>query len=370
LPRIWFLDLLRAAAISGVLLFHCLPADGIPGALNRLREAAWCGVDLFFVLSGFLITTILLAARAGEHPFRTFFVRRTLRIFPLYFAWLGLVFGLNALVERDSITALQPQLPYFATYTSNVWIADHLGWFPSDRLNHLWSLAIEEQFYLLWPFVVLLLNRRLLTIFALAGIAYAVVLKASLLFYNVPWPVPYTWSPTRMDALLGGALVAMARFWHPDSAWLRPLGLLAAVFGAAVVIGVFAFQGSLSLAPPFGLTSVTVATAGLAFVFSGILAAMPDGRWEASVPAILRRAVSFVARISYGLYLSHWIVLGAFRDWYPGLSTQAPSLQFAVIVTVSVAVSMLLYAAVEKPSLRLAERLAPARRESAAARLK
>jgi peptidoglycan/LPS O-acetylase OafA/YrhL len=333
---------------------------GIAGALSRVREAAWCGVDLFFVLSGFLITSILLSARGSEHCFRTFFIRRTLRIFPLYFVWLGLVFGLNALVERDSITALEPQLPYFATYTSNFWIANHLGWFPSDRLNHLWSLAIEEQFYLLWPFAVLLLNRRVLTMFVLAGIAYALLLKLSLLANAVPWPVAYTWSLTRMDALLGGALVAVARFWHPGSALLRPLGLLAAAVGIAVVASVFAVRGSLSLAPAFAATSVSIVTAGFAFAFSGVLAAALDLRWENAFPALVQRIVSFVARISYGLYLAHWFVLGAILDWFPGFSAHPPLLQFAVTVAVSTAISAALYTIVERPALALAERFAPA----------
>ena len=154
MPRIWFLDLLRAAAISSVLLFHCLPfyaTGGILGALSQLREAAWCGVDLFFVLSGFLITTLLLEeqARFGRVSFRRFYWRRALRLLPALAALLVVVALLLAVTgrSREIFGDVVPVLLYVMNWTT---VAGH----NPGLVSHTWSLSIEEQFYFVWPVVL------------------------------------------------------------------------------------------------------------------------------------------------------------------------------------------------------------------------
>jgi len=125
MKRVWFLDLLRSIAVTAVVVFHCLPVvddGGLSGVVARVVESLWWGVDLFFVLSGFLITSLLLQTRSASNRLTTFLARRSLRIFPLYFTWLIIVFGVNALASRESISVLRPHIPYFASYTTNIWM--------------------------------------------------------------------------------------------------------------------------------------------------------------------------------------------------------------------------------------------------------
>ena len=146
------LDGLRALAIVGVLLFHL----HVPGA-----EFGWAGVQLFFVLSGFLITGILLNSKARSDYFSRFYVRRTLRIFPIYFLLLGLVL-VYALLRRLPYSGF----PWYAFYFQNYyigWTSNHTQ-FPG-LFAHTWSLAVEEQFYLLWPLIVWVLSPRSLIAF-------------------------------------------------------------------------------------------------------------------------------------------------------------------------------------------------------------
>jgi len=156
------LDGLRAIAIGFVLVEHFAPVVG------HQITAGYYGVDLFFVLSGFLITNILLSTRKGFlRAYRDFVGRRTLRIFPIYYLTLGVLFVVGYQPCRDSILSL-------ATYTYNyAWIHDRLT---TSALSHFWSLAVEEQFYLFWPVFILAFRRRPRLLFAaivaITGVCY------------------------------------------------------------------------------------------------------------------------------------------------------------------------------------------------------
>src|SRR5262245_30496387 len=162
------LDGLRGLAILLVLLVHTYyPAGGIARHQSTLDRAClhvcglgWCGVDLFFALSGFLITGILLQAKGGEDALRNFYLRRALRIFPLYY--LVVLARLFILPGR----AFDPwESTSYLLYFSNFWRSAHLAVTPFDNfVGPTWSLAVEEQFYLLWPLLVFLLSRRSLLI--------------------------------------------------------------------------------------------------------------------------------------------------------------------------------------------------------------
>src|SRR6185503_19750329 len=152
------LDGIRGLAIAivlvhnGTFILHGSHAT-LPKVAAAVAAAGWLGVQLFFVLSGFLITGILLDSRTRPQFFRTFYTRRTLRIFPLYYAFLAsalFIVPLLANVPDWHATALRNQVFYW-TYTSN-W-ANPLG-YAIPGLSHFWSLAVEEQFYLFWPVVV------------------------------------------------------------------------------------------------------------------------------------------------------------------------------------------------------------------------
>ena len=163
---------MRGIAILLVLVCHLTQYGGMrPDGpfLDRVWRA-WTmplgfGVDLFFVLSGFLITGILLDTREGPDYFRNFYARRVLRIFPLYYAALAVAFLLIPSVRRDAL--------WYWTYLTNFRFAE-VGWPKVPYLGHFWSLAVEEQFYLVWPALVFFLPRRVLPWLCLGAVAYGI----------------------------------------------------------------------------------------------------------------------------------------------------------------------------------------------------
>ncbi|MFN3649750.1 MAG: acyltransferase family protein [Armatimonadota bacterium] len=202
------LDGLRGTAILAVVVCHYsawLPTTSeAAGAL----VIGWAGVDLFFVISGFLITGILLDARGTPHYFRNFYARRALRIFPLYFAFLAVV--LLLLLTTQSSPQLWRAQPWLWTYTANYWLPTQSTWDRwSEMMVPLWSLAVEEQFYLAWPLVVFAVSPRTLLRICIGVIIAALALRLILTAAGVDWFALYMWTPTRADPLAAGALVAL-----------------------------------------------------------------------------------------------------------------------------------------------------------------
>src|SRR6186997_1549382 len=170
------LDGLRGIAIVLVMLHHFTylrPTSGIDALIGNVLFFGWTGVDLFFVLSGFLITGILLDTRNSRRYFTTFYARRTLRIFPLYYLILFIALVVlpkfpavdRVLIGQDELIDLPPQWPYWL-YLTNFSIADR-GWV-HGWVDVGWSLAIEEQFYLVWPLVIWLCPPRLVALLCAA----------------------------------------------------------------------------------------------------------------------------------------------------------------------------------------------------------
>src|SRR5687767_5633954 len=212
------LDGVRGFAILLVLVLHFsaygheLPRSGllIDQLYYRVAAAGWIGVDLFFVLSGFLITGILYDAKGSPHYFRNFYIRRTLRIFPLYYGALILFLVIFPLLwpNHGGLRSMQNDGWWYWTYLSNLKIARD-GWPQFGAIGHFWSLAVEEQFYLIWPLLVLALNRRQLQITCvlclIAALAVRVVLNA-----QGNNPAAFVLTPARLDALAVGAYLALA----------------------------------------------------------------------------------------------------------------------------------------------------------------
>ena len=199
------LDALRAFAVLAVFVHHFLKQTRLPESLRL----SWGhhGVSLFFVLSGFLITGILIRARdataAGpdrRHVARQFYVRRFLRIFPLYYlvVFLGLAFGVQAFLD-NTVSLL--------TYTFNFKVAAQ-NWFP-DHIAHLWSLAVEEQFYVFWPWVVLFVSARRLPWWVAAMIVAAPLWRVIALVTEMKGLAWYVATPACLDTLGIGALLAV-----------------------------------------------------------------------------------------------------------------------------------------------------------------
>jgi peptidoglycan/LPS O-acetylase OafA/YrhL len=217
--RIPQLDGLRGIAILLVVIWHyfvsLLELDTAPPALNWLARSlslSWSGVDLFFVLSGFLIGGILLDYKNGRYYFKTFYIRRICRIFPLYFIWLFIFLWAFYTIPPTSMLSglLNNPLPFwvYLTFTQNIAMS-YTGLMGVEWLAVTWSLAIEEQFYLFLPWLIHRVNIRklpyLLTILILA----APLLRAYLI-YSYPRLAFGAWlfMPSRMDGLLLGVLCA------------------------------------------------------------------------------------------------------------------------------------------------------------------
>src|SRR5580700_9691604 len=158
LPRLPAIDGLRAVAVSAVLLYH-LPVAWLPGG--------FLGVDVFFVISGFLITSLVTAEvqRTGRIDLGHFWLRRARRLLPALLFMLAVVVAVSTFFARDALSLLASDLPAVLGYFTNWWLLfHHVSYFQSvgrpPLVLHLWSLAVEEQFYLLWPLIVLLVVGR------------------------------------------------------------------------------------------------------------------------------------------------------------------------------------------------------------------
>lgn len=297
-PRMPQLDGLRLAAVLMVFYHHW-----VPGRYTFGFPSGEVGVELFFVLSGFLITGILLRCRewieSGEQGLaftaRQFYLRRALRIFPLYFAFLA---G-YALIAREAVNELTPWL---WTYTLNLYrtfVDDQWG----GPISHLWSLAVEEQFYLVWPWVILLVPRRFLGPTLLGAVALGPVSEGVMALLGFSDRAVQFFTLSSLDALaLGGGLAYLLDRREPNQVpgaiggiFMKGLlwgGLLVSVLGGFLPNGSFPFSDPLiGLGRTLLLGWVVIrAAAG----FSG-----PVGRLLGARPVV------YLGRISYGLYLLH-----------------------------------------------------------------
>ena len=360
------LDGLRGLAILLVLLHHFFhPFYGtvfLDRWLIQLTRAGWTGVDLFFVLSGFLITGILLDAKGKPQYFANFYARRTLRIFPLYFAVLALYFVVFPLLPHPKFGAyvagsIEDQA-WFWTYLTNVRLAIRLDWYPNVVPNVYWSLAIEEQFYLLWPFVVLWLRREALLRACLFLAAGAFALRLAMTLLGADPITTFVLTPARIDTLAaGGFLACLARGSGGLRAVRSPARGLLAVSGGFLAL-VFATEGLLS-------TNDLVRTAGfsaLAVFFGSLLVlAVTAPAGSRLGRALTNPALRTLGKYSYALYLLHGPIGSFLTDVVrPGafprvLGSELPGMLVynAVCLAVSLAAAVLSWNLLEKHFLRL-----------------
>lgn len=319
--RLPALDALRGIAILLVLLYHFAPSGLVtsPAARAALTavQVGWVGVDLFFVLSGFLITGILLDGRGDPHLLARFYGRRALRILPLYYGTL-LVLLLVALVARHveaastSSEAFLRDQAWYWLHAANVAAARDTQWAAQSWVQHFWSLAVEEQFYLVWPAVVLLLPVRWLPRAIAATLVAALALRIWLAVLAQLPVAAYVLTPSRADALAVGALLAVA--WRTP-AWHTQLTRAAMV--AVPVLGVALVELVVTQGPNSGgLLMATVGHSYWALFFGallwlGVAPAVPHDDAPYAVVAGWKswlgrqRWLHHVARYSYGLYVVH-----------------------------------------------------------------
>jgi peptidoglycan/LPS O-acetylase OafA/YrhL len=208
------LDGLRGVAIALVLLHHFWPATGTLARWEEFAHLGWVGVDLFFVISGFLITGILLDTRGDARYFRNFYARRSLRIFPLYYLFLAAAFTVIPLLQRGPYWGsefIEESGPpwWYVFYLGNVREA-LTGREPAYVLAPLWSLSIEEQFYITFPLIVAALPAARLNALLWLLVGFAPAFRLVTIFL---WPsnerVQYLATPSRVDVIAWGGLLAL-----------------------------------------------------------------------------------------------------------------------------------------------------------------
>lgn len=334
------LDGLRGLAILLVLFCHyafILPVRSRLGAsLEILSFQGWIGVTLFFVLSGFLITGILYDAKGQRHYFRNFYARRTLRIFPLYYGVLAvellilLVVKLgfpHAWLHLHNPQKLWAAMPWLWTYTTNIGLAFfHIH---TVLEGHFWSLAVEEQFYLVWPLLVFFLPWRALVRSCLALVAMAFAVRFILAGIGDSFAA-YSFTPCQFDALGLGALIALAMRNPLSHGWLRKYSLrtwVSAGLVAAVAIGIaVAFRINPTLLGTHSVRLAVGAThaprmrfrsdpwlcaalyAPLDIAFAALLATIITGSSAGLQRLFSWRPLRALGGYSYGLYVFHFIV--------------------------------------------------------------
>jgi peptidoglycan/LPS O-acetylase OafA/YrhL len=303
------LDGIRGIAILIVLFHHLVYSSGIDRGFwfdlqfFRLGYSSWVGVDLFFVLSGFLITGILYEAKGSERYFSSFYGRRVLRIFPLYYGFLLFaVLLFPHWLPPESAQNLQQNQHWYWLYLSNFYVALE-GWQDPTHLGHFWSLAIEEQFYLLWPMAVWALDRRALMRLAVACFVGALVIRLALVLADVSTLVAYVMLPTRMDSLAAGAFLALCIRGPGGTSVLERWPRWVLSGSAVVVVGLYLREGRLDFEDPLvtivGYTAIATAGASLIAV---ALTAQSHGWIRRGLSAI---PLTLLGRYSYGLYVYH-----------------------------------------------------------------
>lgn len=378
--RLRGLDTLRALAIGAVMLFHLggyLPAKWYPAT-----RYGWIGVDLFFVLSGYLIGgQLCLRVRDGKPlALGEFYRKRAFRILPAYIVVLALYFTWPRWRDGNGLSPLWQ----FLSFTMNLLI----DYPKKNSFSHVWSLCVEEQFYLLLPLIVMVLAWKpswKKTVLVLAGVlCWGIAIRAWLVLHvlapvaplhserSAPFIISYMehiYYPTysRLDGLLAGVSVALLELFRPQ-AWQR-LGhyrnqLFLGGIGVTTV-ALYTFHdrfisnaGVTAFSSVFGYPMLAF---GLALL---LMSAAMQGSWLSNTRIYGTRTVALMA---YSLYLSHKSVADVIHSLYPQFIDTHPGEGTIIIFAAAFAAASLLYLTVERPFLSLRDR--PGRSASAEALL-
>ena len=363
-------DELRAVAILLVFLYH---ADETHFGFG------WVGVQMFFVISGFLITRILIQSRTtleGAEFFKNFYGRRALRIFPLYFLYLGGVAMIAAIAidafgyDADGHFRLfRQQLPYGLTYTYNVFHAS-AAFQGTALITHLWSLAAEEQFYFVWPFVIYAVPKRLYkTVFVSILVAGPLVRLAVWLYLDGSQPAwaladhetaIYVLPTTHFDAFALGGLFCMA----PP----RKAATQAAVFGALLLAVTLSLEAISPDARLGGTLGLRLGMPGPGFRFVWGYTALNYFFGCVLIGAIAyatrtghgSRPLAYLGRISYGIYVYHYGILSGIKTVAGKFAPELPTAGIAALAIVAtVAVSAASFHWFENPINKTKHKLFP-----------
>lgn len=287
-----------------VLVHRFWPEDGPLQRFASLAELGWIGVDLFFVISGFLIAGILLDTKDDPRYFRNFYARRMLRIFPLYYLFVGGVLLVFPLLQGGPYM----DTPFIQSAGSPAWyllylgnVPETIGYDPPYFLAPVWSLAIEEQFYIVFPFLVTVLDRARLKRLLVALVLLAPLLRAmAWLIAPENERIQYLATPCRMDAISVGCLLAL--LFRTVETLPQPATLRRALWGLLALGGLAFVLGGLSRTTVVG----RIGGYSLVAVTFGVAVAYVVSRRDTAAVAWLRsRPITYLGKICYGTYLLH-----------------------------------------------------------------
>lgn len=346
------LDGLRGIAILAVLFYHCENVLTY-APIHKIVEWGWAGVNLFFVLSGFLITGIILDTRDDPHFFRNFYARRSLRIWPVYVLLLLLVFVFVPLIFNGFWAAAYESRhapwPYLVLFVQNLFVLTLPG-----TIGPTWSLAIEEQFYVVWaPLARFVRNRHLMVALVLAIVASPFLRAAN---HGAFTP---THTLIHLDGLAFGSLIAVAlRTFGWCAATFRKIAF-AAISIAVPILGYLLYFGS------------AYSDSFLAMLFAGmlLLALTTSGSRGIYNRALTSSPLRFYGRISYGLYMIHilaFTLIGRLDEKMSVYGALGGVIVTAVRFALSTTVATAMWYGFERPILKL-KRYFHAGREEAVA---
>lgn len=321
--RSWYanIDGLRFFAVISVLLLHTLEIETeynwLDRAINRFRSPLWLGVDLFFVISGFLITGILLDSRRQGY-FSRFYARRTLRIFPIYYLMLFVIFLVAVPLAKmlgvggETVDTLWSNQLWAWTYLQNVLQARGPEQLPG--LGHLWSLAIEEQFYLVWPLFILAIRKSN----PLAWVVGLLVAMPLLRWWLLTGDILDTWAIrrltfTQLDGFLCGAIAALG-FRHVALGQLldraaKPIMAVATAAFVGLFINYGVYDGYY-----FGVSTWGYLATALGFMALLWKVTRPHLFGEGTSRLLQHPALVWVGKKSYAIYLFHWPVVKVLQE--------------------------------------------------------
>jgi peptidoglycan/LPS O-acetylase OafA/YrhL len=322
------LDGVRGVAVLLVMMTHYVTFEAwsmVDRVAVKVAALGWVGVGLFFVLSGFLITGILLDTRERKGYFSTFYIRRSLRIFPLYFTFIFALVAISYVLAPESPAAVQFRevQAWYWLYAVNWLIAAEGVWTATPlQTAHLWTLAIEEQFYLAWPLVVWGATRGRLMKLCFAVVVGVLALRFVLRLAGVDPISIFVATPTRIDALLMGAcgaLLVRGSIERPRLLWLASRAVF---IGGALAIASIIVQRDTE---PYGLVMETLGLSGIAAACTGLVLIVRVADPESLPRRIFRhRLLVFFGVYSYALYMLHQFSEGVVLQFFPPLAQLPP----------------------------------------------
>lgn len=350
---------LRGLAILLVMGYHFFDAhffldQSIQWDFNPLRFG-WAGVDLFFVISGFLITSILIKSKNQEHGLVNFFKRRALRIFPLYYGFLAAFFLLPRLFNfnlSESWAQLSSKQSLFWFYLSDLWSFFYATW-PGLSLSHFWSLAIEEKFYLVWPFVILGLSfRQISRLCVLLFVVPTIFRLGFLLIHENGVLVNYTFPLCRLEGLVTGSWLAV----HNLQGLKFKKGSVTRIIygGFFCYLLIYLLEGHLS---PMSVTMQMIGFPTNALVGGSLLYSALFSHTK-TYAFCNQSSLKKIGELSYALYIFHLPALSLIKKVFPMEKSGpvfATLIPFCSWLIFSVLIAFIVGRLWENPFLRLKE---------------